>query len=132
MDATTQQLNTLQLIAKRAIDCGDYNFTLIASGMAVAINPVDHISRALQGIAHHKMKNYKQSMIDFEYIIKNVDDLTKNEVEILINDYIIPLDTLFFETVVAVQRKARMKMLSKVIAMMAVISIPFILYILKF
>lgn len=132
MDATTLQLNALQLIAKRAIERGDYHFTLMASEMAMDINPVDYTSRVLKGIAHHKMKNYKQSMINFEHIIKNVDDLTKNEVEILMKEYKIPLDILFLKTVVAVQRKARMKLISRVVAMMAVAVIPFVFYISKF
>lgn len=131
MDATTQQLNTLQLIAKRAIDRGDYHFTLIASEMAVAINCVDYLSIVLKGIAHHKLKNYKQSKNHFEYVIKNVDALTRNEVEIMMKEYNIPLDILFFETVVAVQNKVRMKMLSRVVAMMAVTILPFVFYISK-
>ncbi len=132
MDATTQQLNALQLIAKRGIDRGDYHFTVVASEMALAINPVDHISRALIGVAHHKMKNYKQSKNHFEYVIKNVDALSKIEVEILTTEYNIPLDILFLETIVAVQIKARMKLISRYVAMMAVVSVLLVYCIGKF
>lgn len=132
MDATTEEkLEALHIVAKRALENGDHKFAIESNIIALTINPVDYISMVFNGIAHHKMKNYKQCLDIIQNAISNADKQSLKEIENIMAEYDLPKEIIVHETYLEVTRKIKAKQMVKIMVLLLLAATPLLVYTLK-
>lgn len=132
MDATTtEKLEALHIVAKRALENGDHKFAIESNMIALSINPVDYISMVFNAIAHHKMKNYKQCLDIIQNVISNSDKKSLNEIGKIMDRYDLPKGIIIHETFFEVDKRIKSKALAKTMVLLLAIATPLFIYFLK-